>query len=454
MSVRTTTLADFFTIGPGPSSTHTIAPLLAGRDFIQSVRTLPGHKLLKGTQVEVRLFGSLSATGKAHDTNRAVLAGLLEHEPANVDPALVHGLLQTPNEEHMLDLGAVQLPFSSDDIIFDALKHRYPFKNTLVITLWGKENKKIFERQYFSVGAGALQWKGNKAPAPETPPHPFENCAQLYELFCSSGLSMADILLANEQALTGQTPEQITAFLDTIIDTMQDSVRRGLQAQGQLPGPQNLRRRASALLAKSREIPAGEGRLFLTLSACAVAAAEENAVGGRGVTAPGLGACGILPATLYMLQEHFKHNRAVLRQSLLTATAIGFAVNNNPAIAGADVGCQGEIGLASAMAAATLAHAWGAPFDVIEHAAATALRHHLGMTCDPAGGAVLMPCIERNAMGTVKAYNAALMAGIADPDSRARLDNVVDAMAEHGRDMSEKFKEIAKSGLTQAMPLC
>ncbi len=455
MSVPTLTLADFFKIGPGPSSSHTLAPMRAGRDFIESVRELPSHKLAKGTRIEVRLFGSLSATGSAHNTEKAVLAGLLEHAPESVDPALLQGLLQTRDEEHVLDLGPIQVPISGDDIISDALKHRYPFKNTLVITLWGKENRKLFERHYYSVGAGMLQWKGNKAPAQETPPHAFENCAQLRECLASSGLNIPELMLANEQALTGQTTEQITLFLDSIIDTMQDSVRRGLKAQSPLPGLQNLQRRACALLARVQEIPPGEGQLFLRLSACAVAAAEENASGGRGVTAPGFGAGGILPAVLYLLQEDFQRERAILREGLLVAAAIGFAVNNNPAIAGADVGCQGEIGLASAMAAALLAHTWGYGFEGIEHAAATALRHHLGLTCDPAGGAVLVPCVERNAMGAIKAYNAALMSGVVDdPDSRANLDKVVDAMALHGRDISDKFKEIAKSGLTQALPLC
>ncbi len=454
MSVPTQTLTDFFKIGPGPSSSHTLAPMRAGRDFIESVRELPSHKLAKGTQIEVRLFGSLSATGHAHNTHKAVLAGLLEYTPESTDPALLHNLLQTRDEEHVLDLGAIQVPISADDFISDALKHRYPFKNTLVITLWGKESKKIFERQYYSVGAGTLQWKGNKTPVPAVPPHPFESCEQLRACLASSGLSVPDLMLANEQALTGLTPEQIAQFMDSIIDTMQDAVRRGLKANGTLPGPYALPRRASALLARAEGIPPGEGQLFLRLSACAVAAAEENAAGGRGVTAPGLGAGGILPAVLFLLEEHFQLEREVLRSGLLVAAAVGFAVNNNPAIAGAEVGCQGEIGLASAMAAGLLAQTWGYSFDTIEHAAATALRHHLGLTCDPAGGAVLIPCIERNAMGAIKAYNAALMSSVADPDSRATLDKVVDAMALHGRDISDKFKEIAKSGLTQALPLC
>ncbi len=454
MSVPTLLLADFFKIGPGPSSSHTLAPMRAGREFIESVRELPSHKLAKGTQVEVRLFGSLSATGKAQNTGKAVLAGLLEYDPESVDPNVLLGLLENKDKECILDLGPIQLPISGDDIIFDALKHRYPFKNTLSITLWGKENKKIFERQYYSVGTGSLQWKGNKSTAQETPPYPFENCTQLREALATSKLSLPELMLANEQAQTGLDPDALNAFLDKIIDTMQDSVRRGLQAQGPLPGQQGMHRRASALMSRCNTISPGEGRLFLTLSACAVAAAEENAAGGRSVAAPGFGGGGILPAIFYVLQEHFQFEREILRQGLLTAAAIGFAVNNNPAIAGADVGCQGEIGLGAAMGAALLSHVWGHSFDVIEHAAATALRHHLGLTCDPADGAVLVPCIERNAMGAIKAYNAALMSAVIDADSRACLDKVVDALALHGRDMSDKFKEVAKSGLTQALTLC
>jgi L-serine dehydratase len=453
----TTSVFELFKIGPGPSSSHTIGPMAAAGAFAREAAGLPADLLARATGIRVHLFGSLSATGLGHGTDRAVLAGLSGYEPETCPPALLSDMDLGPGAAFPVRLGPVTLSVRPADVVFDALEHGYGHPNTLVFRLLAGEEV-LLEKVAFSVGGGFIQWQDAPPEAEASPPYPYESMAELKAQLAASGLRLHDLLLANEKYLTQRGSIEIEAGLDRIMAVMAEAVDRGLNAEGTLPGPIGLRRKAKVLSDRARRSPtvqAAADRLLVLLDAYALAAAEENAAGHTIVTAPTSGSAGVVPSVLAVMQRHLKIEPQALRAALLAGAAVGFLAKHNASISGAEVGCQGEIGVASAMAAAMLAYAHGFDLTVTENAAEIALEHHLGMTCDPVAGYVQIPCIERNAMGAVKAYNAFLLATVEDPGRHVMdLDRVIWAMAQTGRDMCPKYRETAQGGLALRPPEC
>ncbi len=446
-----TTLSELFKIGPGPSSSHTMAPMAAGWNFLRLMQELPEESKRQATSVQVRLFGSLSATGKGHGTHRAVVAGLLGYKPETCPSDILDSLFAVPGEAYPIPGFPVAL--SEDSVVEDAVLHEYPCSNTLIITLFAGERIAL-EREYYSVGGGFLHWKGEPKTKRGAPVHLYSTMQELATVIETKGLTLQQVILENEQALTGLPVSRINEHLDAVIETMCSAVTAGLKTDGLLPGDLKLPRKASSVLQQALNLPDGPNRFIGKLAAYAFAAAEENAAGHRIVTAPTAGASGVLPALVYYLRQE-RQSMPNLRNALMAAASIGYLVRHNASIAGAEVGCQGEIGVASAMGAAFLAQIMRYPLETIQNAAEIALEHHLGMTCDPVGGYVQIPCIERNAMSAVKAYTAYLIASSLPPGMhRVSLDEAITAMAETGRDMNAKYKETALGGLALSVPQC
>jgi len=474
----TTSIFDFLKIGPGPSSSHTIAPMKAAYMFMEHVRCLPKEERALADRLEVRLFGSLSATGEGHGTDRAVLCGLLGNTPESCTTEALTALLDSsaenrlatmgspsqtveagtmgaPCSPHILDLGdGYTLPHALVHIIFDAVQHEYPHSNTLAFRLYSGK-KCLVEQTYFSIGGGFLRWPNWVEPVTGIPVYPYNTMAELKAVLAENTLSLHELMLANETAITGLSAEDTYAKLDQLMDVMEQAVLLGITTRGFLPGPIGLQRKAALMYAKAKqEHFQGEGFLK-ALNAYALAVSEENAAGHCIVTAPTCGAAGVIPAIIFMLKHHMGVEQKAIREGLLAATAVGFLCKHNASISGAEVGCQGEIGVASAMAAALITYAVGFSFESVENAAEIAMEHHLGLTCDPVGGYVQIPCIERNAMGVVKAYNAYLIASTIDSSyHKVDFDKAVAAMAQTGRDMSCKYKETSLAGLAQSMAEC
>ena len=450
-----TTLFDFFKIGPGPSSSHTMGPMKAARDFVTRCGALPPPSLAAARRVRVRLLGSLSATGAGHGTDAAVLAGLMGHEPSQCPAGLLGRLEETPDREHRIRLGDTSLNVSLRDVQHDAVLHDKPYSNTLIFSLQDEHGTLLFDREYYSVGGGFIQWKGWTPPERGKPVHPYATMRQLRLRLQETGLTLHELILENEGAITGVGRPAILEQLEDIMESMCDSVRRGLESQGALPGSLGVTRKARAIRDKAEKVPHAVDRFLGRVNAYAFAASEENASGGVIVTAPTCGAAGVMPALLYAMQHNLNIGGRALREGVLASAAVGFLAKHNAGIAGAEVGCQGEVGVASAMAAAMLAHARGNAVGVVENAAEIALEHHLGLTCDPVGGYVQIPCIERNAVGAVKAYNACLLA-TCEPEGHhmVSLDQVIRAMGETGREMNCKYKETSEGGLAVSMVEC
>ncbi len=444
-----------FKIGPGPSSSHTIGPMKAGADFCQCLAGLSDDRLVRASNIHVTLYGSLSATGKGHGTDAAVLAGLLGNTPEHCPPAVLPGLQADPEQSHSVTINGRTFKIGLKDIAFGPIQYDSPYSNTLSIELRDAGGKVLFAREYYSVGGGFIQWKGYTEPERGKPVHPYGTMRELSTIVRETGLNLHEIILDNEMAITGMTRPHIYERLNSIMEAMYDSVRRGLEASGKLPGTLGVWRKAQSLLEHSMEhnMPIGKGMGLL--NAYAFAVSEENAAGGVIVTAPTCGSAGVMPALLYAMRKNLNVGERALCEGLLASAAVGFLAKHNAGIAGAEVGCQGEIGVASAMAAAMLAHARGYDGSVVENAAEIALEHHLGLTCDPVGGYVQIPCIERNAMGAVKAANAVLLAtSEKNGQHKVSLDAAIMAMGEIGHEMNAKFKETSGGGLAVSMVEC
>jgi L-serine dehydratase, iron-sulfur-dependent, single chain form len=456
MSAIDLSVFDLFKIGPGPSSSHTIGPMKAGCDFLQAARALPSEVLAKATGVEVRLFGSLSATGRGHGTSRAVLAGLLGRAPESCPPEFLDALGTDPEIPRSMDLGVTRLEIRAGDIIYDAIEHGYPCSNTLLIRLLGAEHgAPLLEREYYSLGGGFLQIKGVPPEPRGVPVHPYGTMRELKRRLAEKKLPLHRLVLENEMAVTGADEAAIMAGLDTILRVMDEAVSAGLAAEGVLPGPIGLHRKARHVYERSKITRQTHEDIIGQMCAFAFAAAEENAAGHIIVTAPTCGAAGIVPAIARIMRTRLGLSEQSVREGLLAAAAIGFLAKHNATIAGAEGGCQAEIGVASAMAAAMLTHATGYDADVTENAAETALEQHLGMTCDPVGGFVQIPCIERNAMSVVKAYTAFIIATDVLPARyKVGLDQAIETMMATGRDMNCKYKETAQGGLAAVVANC
>ena len=450
-----TALFDMFKVGPGPSSSHTIGPMKAGADFLERCAALPRNTLARAASVHVTLLGSLSATGLGHGTDAAVLAGLLGNAPETCPPTVLPGLKANTAARHVMRPAGKDIPVSLADIEFGPHRHDAPYSNTMRMYLRDAGGQSLFEMEYYSVGGGFIQWKGWKAPERGRPVYPYATMRELEQHLHESGLTLHELLLENETAITGMDRPAIYRQLDGIMDAMYESVRRGLAANGKLPGDLGVWRKAGGLLERANSYSAEMSRGMARFNAYAFAVSEENAAGGVIVTAPTCGSAGVMPSVLYAMLHDINVGERAMREGLLASVAVGMLAKHNAGIAGAEVGCQGEVGVASSMAAAMLAHALGYSAQIVENAAESALEHHLGLTCDPVGGYVQIPCIERNAMGAIKACNAVLLATSEEEcQHMVSLDATIMAMGEIGRDMNAKFKETGEGGLAVSMVEC
>ena len=451
-----TVLDEFYKVGPGPSSSHTIGPMRITYDFYQRCAKLPADQLAQATGLKVHLYGSLSATGKGHGTERAALAGLLGKEPATVDPLFLDEMKEKPDQAYPLKLGDKSFNLSLADIIYDSPNGDFPHPNTMTCKLMGGD-KAIYELEYYSPGGGFYEWKGYTPPRKGQPKYPYATMKELRQHAEKNNLSIAQVIMANEIAVSGKSEEQINAFLDKIAAAMLATVKAGLAVkEGVLPGPIKLQSKAATVWERAQDDKYESDRAVALLSACALAASEENARGHLVITAPTGGSAGVMPAIVYGLTQT---KRALpqekVREGLLGGAAIGYLCKHNATLSGAEGGCQSEIGVASAMSAAFIASAYGASPQITENAAESALEHHLGMTCDPVAGYVQVPCIERCAFGAVKAWTAYMIA-TNEIASRHRvdLDTTIKTLADTGKDMSKKYKETSEAGLAANLVLC
>jgi L-serine dehydratase len=447
----TISVFDLFSIGIGPSSSHTVGPMRAARTFVTG---LSEDGLLPSvTSVRAELFGSLGATGHGHGSDRAVLLGLEGEDPETVDTATVADRVDRVRVGgRLLLLGEREIPFStSEDLVLHRRKSLPFHPNGMRFTATGDDWAR--ERTYYSVGGGFVvdeQATGaDRIKVDDTEvTYPFRTGAELLAHCRRTGLPMSDVMLANETAWRPE--EEVRTGLTRIWEVMQECVRRGFTQNGTLPGGLKVRRRAAELYARLSTDPFTTDplRVMDWVNLFALAVNEENASGGRVVTAPTNGAAGIIPAVLHYYTRFVPGATpdGALR-FLLTAGAIGVIYKETASISGAEVGCQGEVGSACSMAAGALCEVLGGTPEQVENAAEIGMEHNLGLTCDPVGGLVQIPCIERNAMASVKAINAARMALHGDGNQVVSLDKVIKTMQETGRDMKIKYKETARGGL-------
>ena len=452
---------DLFTIGIGPSSSHAVGPMRAAGRFLQA---LSGAGLLgQVARIRVELFGSLGATGLGHGTDKAALMGLEGETPERVDPStLADRVAEITARQQILLAGKHPVSFiMTRDLLFhhDARLSLHP--NGMRCVAWNERAEPLLQRDYFSVGGGFVVEAGEaaSAPVPEQAivPFPFHSAAELVGHCRQQDAPVSEIMLRNEESCRSEL--EIRRQLLRVWDVMQDCVRRGCQTSGILPGPLAVERRAPRLYRELTERPEAALRDPLSIvdwvDLYALAVAEENAAGGRVVTAPTNGAAGIIPAVLhYYTRFCTPSSEDGVVRFLLTAGAIGILYKENASISGAEVGCQGEIGVACSMAAGALTEVLGGSVDQVEQAAEIGMEHNLGLTCDPIGGLVQVPCIERNAMGTVKAINAARLALRGDGKHKVTLDRVIGVMRRTGADMSEAYKETSRGGLAVNVPEC
>jgi L-serine dehydratase len=452
-----TTIDEFYKLGPGPSSSHTIGPMRITYDFYQRCTKLPADQLAKATALKVHLFGSLSATGKGHGTERAALAGLVGNEPATVDPAFLDSLRDKPDQTFPVKLGDKTLTLSLKDIVYDNPKGNFPHPNTMTAKLMAG-NTVLLEQEYYSVGGGFIEWKGYTPPKKNPPKFPFATMKELRSHAEKNKLSIAQVILANEMSITGRSEAEVYAFIDKITNAMVAIVRSGLKAPENdvLPGPIKLASKAATVYKRAQDDKYAGDRGIGMISAYALAGSEENGRGHLVVTAPTGGSAGVLPAVVYALGEGGrKLPPEKIRQGMLAAAAIGYLCKHNATLSAAEGGCQAEIGVASAMAAALATTAHDAEPRVVENAAESALEHHLGMTCDPVAGFVQVPCIERCAFGAVKAWAAfAIATNEIASRHRVDLDATITALAQTARDMNTKYKETSEAGLAVSVTLC
>jgi L-serine dehydratase len=448
-----TTIDEFFKMGPGPSSSHTMGPMRITYDFYQRISRLPEHQLKRATDVKVHLFGSLSATGKGHGTDRAALAGLLGKAPATCPPEFLDGLGANPGASYRLAIGPTHFNLTLRDVVFDDTKGSYPHPNTMRGVLMAGQEK-LYELEYYSVGGGFIEWKGYELPQKGQPKYPYETMNELMKHVIDNKIPLPRVMLANEMAISGKSEKQVWDFIDQVIDVMLGMVNTGLRTEGVLPGPIKLHSKAATVFKRAQSSGFETDRAIAMVSAAALAASEENARGHIIVTAPTGGSAGVLPAVVKGLRDYRKIEAQALRNAFLAAAAVGYLCKHNATLSAAEGGCQAEIGVASAMGAAMVAEAQYAGIRVVANAAESALEHHLGMTCDPVAGFVQVPCIERCAFGAIKAWTAySIASNEIETKRRVDLDTCIAAMAMTAKDMNPKYKETSEAGLA-ALVLC
>jgi L-serine dehydratase len=452
-----TLVDEFYKVGPGPSSSHTIGPMRITYDFYQRCSKLPQAELDKATSIKVHLYGSLSATGKGHGTERAALAGLIGKEPATIDPAFLDGLAADPNQVFDVKLGTHTIKASLKDIIYDATKGDFPHPNTMTCILMAGD-KVLLEQEYYSVGGGFIEWKGMSPPKKNPPKYPYSTMAEVVAYCQKDKITIAQLAMANEMSISGRSEADVNAYLDKILMAMRATVKSGLEApMSTLPGPIKLKTKAGDVYKKAMESDkSASQRSIALISAAALAGSEENARGHLVITAPTGGSAGVMPAVVYSLGPQGANlPEDAIRRGLLVGALVGYLCKHNATLAAAEGGCQAEIGVASAMGAAMIAEAYGEPPQVIANAAESSLEHHLGMTCDPVAGFVQVPCIERCAFGAVKAWTGYLIARNEVPaNRRVDFDTTVDAMALTAKEMNPKYKETSEGGLAVSVVLC
>jgi len=452
---------ELFKLGIGPSSSHTMGPMTAAGRFL--ARLEAAGALARTERVEVSLYASLALTGRGHATDRAVILGLAGFEPRTLDPDEADRVVATVREHGRLTLGGRrEIAFDeARDLLWEGRTRLPQHPNALKFAAYDAAGDRLDERTYFSIGGGFVRDEdemGQNAPADPGPPapYPFDSGAELLEQAEKAGLTIAELALQNE--LARRPRAEICAGLDEIAQAMYACIDRGLRVDGILPGGLNVPRRAAQIYRNL--VSDADKRLADPLAALdwvnlwALSVNEENAAGGRVVTAPTNGAAGLLPAVLRYYDRFHNGTADGRRAFLLTAAAIGALYKKNASISGAEVGCQGEVGVACSMAAAGLAAALGASNAQIENAAEIAMEHNLGLTCDPIGGLVQVPCIERNAMGAVKAIDAARLALLGDGQHTVSLDKVIATMKRTGEDMSAIYKETSLGGLAVNLAEC
>jgi L-serine dehydratase len=447
---------DLFKIGIGPSSSHTVGPMRAAARFVERWLVEEGH-LAACSRIKVELFGSLALTGKGHGSDKAILLGLEGQWPNSIDPDTIEPMLVRIRKDKNLRLSPKHsIAFDEKtDLVFNK-RQKLPFhSNGMRFTAFAADGAQLATREYYSVGGGFVVNQDEAAQDRITAdttvlPYPFNSGDALIAQCREHGLTIAELMWANERVWRSDI--QIGEELDAIWNAMQHCLERGTRMSGILPGGLKVARRAPNMLQELLARPEAAMRDPLTVldwvNLYALAVNEENAAGGRVVTAPTNGAAGIIPAVLHYF-ERFCPSASPkgIRDFLLTAAAIGILYKENASISGAEVGCQGEVGVACSMAAGGLTAALGGSLGQIENAAEIGMEHNLGLTCDPIGGLVQIPCIERNAMGAVKAINASRMALRGDGKHRVSLDKVIKTMRDTGRDMAEKYKETSRGGL-------
>lgn len=446
---------DLFRVGIGPSSSHTVGPIRIANRFLAGL--VESGRIDEVTRIVVELQGSLALTGVGHATPRAVLLGLLGFEPETLDPAAAEQKVAALEETKILPLpDGNMIHFDpATDIVFayEVLPALHP--NGMRLSAFGAGEDVLLDQTWYSTGGGFIATErqlqrpaeDDIVPTGVDVPYPFVSAAELLEICAGKGATIADVILANEDAMRPRPETE--AALDRIAEVMLACVERGLTRGGTLPGGLNVRRRAPDLWKKLREAPHSNEReqLFDWLNVYAMAVNEENANGGQVVTAPTNGAAGIIPAVIRHYCHDTEDKAARLRCFLLTAGGIGLLYKQRASISGAEMGCQGEVGVACSMAAAGLAAVWRANPQQVCNAAEIGMEHNLGLTCDPVGGLVQIPCIERNAIGAVKAANAARLALHSTERTHVTLDQVIETMRQTGMDMSSKYKETSQGGL-------
>ncbi len=448
---------DIFRVGIGPSSSHTVGPMRISSMFLSGLKR--AKKLEKVARVHIELQGSLALTGVGHGTPRATILGLMGHKPETYDPCKGDMQLERIESEGILSLcGHHDITFDPKFDV-DLAGHIIPdlHPNGMRLIAYDSAGAELLNQTYFSTGGGFVATKrqlerpiaGDQVSAGISVPHPFGSASELLALCSTEGLPVHELVLLNEDAVRPRAETE--AGIDLIIEAMDQCIDRGLVQTGILPGGLKVRRRAPELWDKLKSAPQSNEReqLFDWLNCLAMAVNEENAAGGKVVTAPTNGAAGILPAVMrfYCLDADERACRSSRHKFLLTAGAIGLLYKQRASISGAEMGCQGEVGVACSMAAGGLAALWGGSPGQIASAAEIGMEHNLGLTCDPVGGLVQVPCIERNAIGAVKAVNAARLALHRDEVTLVSLDQVIETMRQTGLDMSTKYKETSQGGL-------
>ncbi len=455
---RPVAFTDLFKIGIGPSSSHTIGPMRAAASFVEGL----GPTLAATARLSATAFGSLAWTGKGHATDKAMILGLAGFRPDSLDPDLAEASFRDLRTDKRLRLpGGRVIDFDpAKDVVFDTVNHFDRHPNAMRFAAYDAAGAEIAEEIWFSIGGGFVEREGAEASADDSaapPPYPFTSGDELLEIGQRTGLTIAEIVRANEAAAHGAGA--VEAAIRKVADVMLGCIQRGLVNDGELPGGLKVKRRARGIFAKLEDARRSNMRApheaMNYVSAFAIAVNEENAAGGRVVTAPTNGAAGVVPAVLRYYTEFCPGaDQAGVEAYFLAATAIGGLIKRNASISGAEVGCQGEVGSAAAMAAAGLAAALGGSNEQVENAAEIAMEHHLGMTCDPIGGLVQIPCIERNAFGAIKAINAATLSLQGDGTHKVSLDQVVETMKQTGADMQSKYRETSRGGLAVNVPEC